>query len=335
MAPGPPSPKNILRIGVTVSLVGAFLAVLGPLAYVRHITDGWQPPSAAPERLKELSSLLFFSMLAFFTLYAEHALAERALRRRLNDLPGYLESLGCVAIVLLGAASLLYAAATSGPVLLPESIQQNLLVILCVYGEATFAITAIASVVWPARVRLARPYSVPTHPAPAGPAELAARACLRREVRAVRWPRSAAAAFVIVALVIAVTGLVSALSKPFSDVPVQVRGRIVLAPLGAIYMLMAAPFILFASFYRLAESYGSVFRSSATKLHAACTVLAVLEALRVYFVWMFTASWPAPHCITLDDLNGVFGFAFLSIVAFIWSVYSAREPAKPTLGSAA
>src|SRR5947209_17597925 len=111
MALRSPSPKNVLRIAISACLVGAFLAALASLP-----KPG--PFDIREVRLRELSGFLFTVAFAFLLLYAEHALVERVMKRALDRKLGYLESLGCVAIVLAIAASLLYSAATQGGLLL-------------------------------------------------------------------------------------------------------------------------------------------------------------------------------------------------------------------------
>lgn len=318
MAPKFPSPKNVLRIAISVCLVGAFLCALAswPKPELPKQSEGW---------LRELSSMLFSAMFAFLLLYAEHAGTERVMKRELNRRLSYIESLGCVAIVLAGSISLLYAAITGRVPLLPRVVHANLLLILCVYGEAAFIATVAWSYLNPESERSpSREHRVIT----SARSPLAADREAEYWSNFVRWPQSAARAFVIAATVFGVVGFTLVVTRPDWELPVAYYDRIAVVPAGLLFTVAAVPFVLFAGLYRIAETrYAAVFHATSTQLHMVCALLTTLEILRVYTVWAFSNSGSAPAPLTFDDLNGVLAFMFLTAVVFVWALAHSSERA--------
>jgi hypothetical protein len=308
----PPSPKNVLRIAVSVCLVGAFLAMLASLP-----KPG--PYGAREVRLRELSGYLFTSMFAFLLLYIEHAWVERVRKRELDRRLAYVESLGCVAIVAAGTLSLLYAAATQDGMLLPEKLQANLLLVLCAYGEAAFLAAVIGSYLRPAK-----PTAITTEAS----AVSSARAPEPQHAKIqsdwsqwIRWPNSAARAFAITGAAIAAIGLYFVWSKPAWLLPIAFYDHIGTLPAGLVFTVAAVPFVVFTALYRIAETrYNAKFRSSSTQLHMVCALLSTLEILRVYVIWAYSNSGSTASPLTFDDLNGVFALVFLTAIIFIWNL---------------
>lgn len=325
-----PSPKNILRIAVTACFVGAMIAAIAGMPRVLLPGDVWHPASAAPGRVHELSGFLLFSAIAFLLLYIEHAATERTLKRQLNPRLGYLQSLGCVAVVLAGTLSFLAAAAGSRP-LLPEAVHSNLLLVLCIYGEAAFVMNVAWTVVQKQRkLEQAIPADEQLVRAARGPVRRAGNiGYLRTKISMVRWPRSAARAFVITATLLAAIGLTLNLWHPLAHLPMQIRDQIILLPVGAPYVAAAMPFVIFAALYRIAETHHhATFRSAPTRMHLICTLLLLLEVLRLYFAWAISTSLTNPVPLNGNDMNGVFGFGFLSAVTFVWNLSQSRVHAE-------
>ena len=146
------------------------------------------------------------------------------------------------------------------------------------------------------------------------------------------WPASparlfeiAAAFFVVTELILAQAGFLGA------RLPVMEDEQITLVQITALWVIVAAPFAVFALIYAGIElKTGRIFEQSPTRIHFVCTLFAVLETVRVYLGWAETSVNPTPAVLTTPDFRGVGAFLVLALGAFIWNLVTskAKSPAS-------
>jgi hypothetical protein len=143
------------------------------------------------------------------------------------------------------------------------------------------------------------------------------------------WPSSparlfgiAAAFFVVIETFLLMAGVLK------SRLPVMREGQIQQVQIAALWLMVAAPFALFALIYAGLElTARRVFEQSPTRIHFVCTLFAVLETVRVYLGWAATTASPTPAELTMQDFRGVGAFLILALGAFIWNLVASK--AKP------
>ena len=146
------------------------------------------------------------------------------------------------------------------------------------------------------------------------------------------WPASparlfeiAAAFFVVTELILAQAGFLGA------RLPVMEDEQITLVQITALWVIVAAPFAVFALIYAGIElKTGRIFEQSPTRIHFVCTLFAVLETVRVYLGWAETSVNPTPAVLTIEDFRGVGAFLVLALGAFVWNLVTskAKSPAS-------
>lgn len=140
------------------------------------------------------------------------------------------------------------------------------------------------------------------------------------------WPSSparmfgiAAAFFVIVETILVKAGFLN------SRLPVMLDGQIEQVQVAGLWLMVAAPFAMFALIYTGVELKAErVFEQSPTRIHFVCTLFAVLETIRVYLGWASTTVGPTPAVLTIKDFSGVGAFLILALGAFIWNLVASR-----------
>jgi hypothetical protein len=290
-----PSPKNLLRIAVLTCLVGAFLAAM--------VAARGDVLSEAVQRLRQLSGFLFSSIFPFALFYIEYQVVQGLTQRELDLRWGYIQTVGCWAILLTGTLSLLSGAFVSGSLLLSSSLQERLFLYLCIFGQVVF----LVNVVWSYMHELA-----PHAPRLRGD----------RPTATWGWPRSPARLFAIAAMVIAAIGLVSlAFGWPRISVPVVLYGEFSVLPAGDFLLVFALPFALFSLAYGAFEQRGREFPQFGIRIHFACTLVIVLELLRVYARWTMSLASRMADAVTFEDFRGTLTLVALSCVAFTWNVW--------------
>ena len=144
---------------------------------------------------------------------------------------------------------------------------------------------------------------------------------------ALAWPRSPAVLFGLTALFFAVMGTICASPRILNNrFPIVRHGEITHVLAGYLVLPLAVPFAVFALMYSAFELKDSrVFQESATRIHLVCTVLAIVEAIRVYMSWAVTTGNNSPGTITGRSFGGAVAFLGLSVAAFAWNVYTSRR----------
>jgi len=140
------------------------------------------------------------------------------------------------------------------------------------------------------------------------------------------WPSSpaqlfgiAATFFVVIETILVMAGFLK------SRLPVMQDGQIKQVQIATLWLIVAAPFALFALIYAGIELKAErVFEQSPTRIHFVCTLLAVLESVRVYWGWAATTVSPTPAALTIQDFSGVGAFLTLAVAAFIWNLVTSK-----------
>jgi hypothetical protein len=141
------------------------------------------------------------------------------------------------------------------------------------------------------------------------------------------WPRSpavlfgiAAGFFVFMGIIFINTGLLA------TKLPVVQNGEITHILSGYLWLPIALPFGLFAMAYAGFEiGAGREFDESRTRIHFVCTLLAVLETIRVYMSWATTTGNVSPEIITSNSFGGAIAFLTLAFSAFVWNLFTSKR----------
>ena len=132
----------------------------------------------------------------------------------------------------------------------------------------------------------------------------------------------AAAFFVFMGIIFVNTGLLA------TKLPVVQNGEVTHVLAGYLWLPIALPFGLFALVYAGLEiGTGWKFDESTTRIHFVCTLLAVLETIRVYMSWATTTGNVSPEIITSKNFGGTTAFLILALGAFVWNLYASRRKA--------
>jgi hypothetical protein len=131
-----PAPKTLLRILVNFCLVGWGAAAIYRVSHVGPGYDrlGW---------VHELTVLFSFGLLSFALFLGEYHLVQRLSRRELNPTWGYVQSLGCLLLLLCGIASIYYYRAT--PLAhYGSAFTDQILKLILIFGHIAF----LGNVLW-------------------------------------------------------------------------------------------------------------------------------------------------------------------------------------------
>ncbi len=131
-----PAPKTLLRIFVNFCLVGWGASAIYQVSHVGPGYDrlGW---------VHELTVFFFFGLLSFALFLGEYHLFQRLSGRELNPTWGYVQSLGCLLLLLCGIASIYYDRAT--PLThYGSAFTDRILQLILVFGHIVF----LGNVLW-------------------------------------------------------------------------------------------------------------------------------------------------------------------------------------------
>lgn len=324
---GFPSPKKLLHYVCFFCLV-----VWGGST----ITIASHVGSVAPwfESVRQLAMLSFFGMLTFGFFYIEFAVVERVVGGELNETLGHLQVVGSAALFLAGVVINVAALISNNPQFVGNGWSDSILLIICLLGEGLFLVNIMVTFVLArdaaSTSRQVIPITRPSAP-PARPAISAAQ----KVSAAFDWSRSPALIFGIAAAFFAFAG-VFLVAKSSARLPVMIAGALTYVSPGYLWLPLALPFALFAAAYWLIESFtGWTFDRQATRMNFLCTVLAAMDAIRIYWSWSIRSANVNSQLPGAADFFGVFAFIALAAGALIWNIWSAQNvPARtPSLQS--
>ena len=277
------------------------------------------------EWTRQLALLCFFGLLAFGFFYLEYVAAERLAGRELNEKLGHLQAAGGAILLLPGIVSDLVGIIANDPQVLPNSLGDTLLVLLCVLGEGVFIANVMITYVLgstAASAHVVIPISRKMTPAGAAVEKLAGH---------FDWSNSPTVIFGIAAGFFLVGGIFLAVKSP-TRLPLIQNGALTYVSPGYLWLPLAIPFSVFAVVYWFIEIFtGRRFDRSATRLHFLCTVLAVLDAIRMYWSWSVTTSSAHSQPPGASDLFGVFAFLALAVGSLVWNILASSAPHPGTV----
>lgn len=132
-----PSPKTVLRMLINICLVG-----FGAVAIVQAARIG--PGHRRLEWMHDLSMLFLFALVAFALFFAEYQLVQGITKRDLNLALGYIQSLGCSLLLFCGILGIYYVNRKGRPQALDAGFQDNILLLIYVFGHVVF----LGNVAW-------------------------------------------------------------------------------------------------------------------------------------------------------------------------------------------
>ena len=141
-----PSPKTLLRILLNFGLVGTGICAIANANRVGagHGRVSW---------VHDLTIYLFFGLVAFALFFFEYQLVQGLTKLDLNLALGYLQSFGCLLLLLCGMWAVYY---NDGPGALQDSnspFPYNMLLLIFVLGHVVFLTNVVWSYVREARAR--------------------------------------------------------------------------------------------------------------------------------------------------------------------------------------
>jgi hypothetical protein len=319
--PGFPPPKRLLHYLCFFCLFvwGASAAVVAS-----HIGS----MAAWFESTRQLALLSFFGLLAFGSFYIQYTAFERFVGRQLSEKLGHLQVSGSAALFLVAAVGDFAALVSNHPQFAAIGRGDTIPVAICVLGEGAFLMNVVLTFV------LAKPPVAEAHPVipisrPATARAASPIAAAQKIASRLEWSNSPAMIFGMAAAFFVLAGIFLIAQSPVR-MPFAENGAILYVSPGYLWLPLAIPFAAFALVYWLIEIFrGWTFDRSATRMNFLCTVLAAIDAIRIYWAWSVTTSTVGSQPPGAADFFGVFAFLFLAVGALIWNIWAAQNaPAR-------
>jgi hypothetical protein len=288
-------------------------------------------PAPWLEWARALASQFFFGLLAFGFFYIQYVAVERVVGRELNLAFAHIQVLGGLALFLVGIVRDAAALILNAPQFGSSGLDSTLLFYICVLGEGMFLANVVVTYALPQGLATARPTPPVVRPAPQ---TRAVTSDLQKVAAQFDWSNSPAVLFAIAGAFFFVVGVVL-VSVASTRVPILRDGAISYVSPGYLWIPLAIPFAAFAVVYWLIEIFtGRTFDRSATRIHFVCTILAVLESVRVYWAWSVTAANLHVALPAVTDFFGVFAFLALATGALVWNIFAGGGRTAQTAQSA-
>jgi hypothetical protein len=315
-----PPPKKLLHYVCFFCLVGWGISATVVASHAGSVAAWF-------EWTRQLALLCFFALLAFGFFYIEYVAVEQLAECELNEFLGHLQVSGGAILLLVGVVVDISAMITNDPNFVSSGFGDKLLALICILGEGAFIANVVMTFALANRNTRARPViSISRKVAP--PGTPAAKA---REIAAqFDWSSSPAVIFGIAAAFFLLAGILLIVKSP-ARMPLAQNGALTYVSPGYLWLPLALPFGFFALVYRFIEIFtGRTFDRSATRLHFLCTVLAVLDAIRIYWSWSVTTANVHPEIPGAADFFGVFAFLTLAAGTLVWNICASSAPRPRT-----
>jgi len=311
-----PPPKRLLHYVCFFCLVSWGLAATVVASHVGSIAPWF-------EWTRQIAMLSFFGLLVFGFFYAQYAVVERATGRRLNEKLAQLQVAGGAALLLMAYVVYLAALISNDAQFAAAALGDGALTYIAILGEGVFIANVIVT------------YALAKDPSPEArqvipisrPAPPPSPTVKAREIAAkFDWSASPTAIFGIAAAFFLLAGIFLIVKAP-ARMPLMKDGVFTYVSPGYLWLPLALPFAAFAFIYWLIEVFtGRTFDRSATRLHFVCTILAVLDAIRIYWSWSVTTSNVHVELPGASDFFGVFAFLALATGTLIWNIRCSSAP---------
>jgi hypothetical protein len=297
--------------------------------------------SMAPwfEWTRQLAMLCFFALLTFGFFYIEYVAVERLAGRELNETLGHLQAAGGTALLLAGVVIDVAALISNDSQFFGlNGVGDTLLALIAILGEGVFLANIVVTYVLanqtaaPAQqvILISRP-APPAKPPAGTPIGTAQKIAERFD-----WSSSPTVIFGTAAAFFVLAGIFLIVKSP-ARMPLERNGALTYVSPGYLWLPLAIPFAVFAVIYWLIEIFTArTFDRSATRMHFLCTILAVLDATRIYWSWSVTTSNLSSQPPGILDFFGVLAFLALAAGALVWNISaSSARTARTAQGSPA
>ena len=303
---------DLFRISTLLCLLGAILLTTAALRTF---------DLEAADRDKTLAFLLLTCLLPFALFYVGHLVVQHRIGHELDPQLGYVQALGSLGIMSAAAMSIFLPTLTATFQPLSGWLQTYAWFFVLAFGEGVFVanVTRSSSVRAPAKQRVAAGASSVIAPRTQ---PLTARA----QTRTWGWPRSASATFAIAAVVLALAGWLFSSVNPGAALPATSGGRFSWMPASYLWLLAALPFAIFVVPYGVLEwKMRWSFAETTTRLHFICTLLVVLDLVRLYKDWAMSVASRFEPKVTAPDFLSTAAFVALSLGTFAWNIRNASR----------
>jgi hypothetical protein len=277
------------------------------------------------EWTRQLAMLCFFALLTFVFFYIEYVAVERLAGRELNETLGHLQVAGGALLLLVGVVIDVAALISNDPSFFGlNGLSDTLLAFVAILGEGVFLANVVMTYVLANKAAAPAQHVIPiSRPAPpiSTPQKIAER---------FDWSSSPTVIFGAAAAFFILAGIVLIVKSP-ARLPLVMDGTLTYVSPGYLWLPLAIPFAVFAVIYWLVEIFtGRTFDRSATRLHFICTILAVLDAIRIYWSWSVTTSNVNSQLPSVINFFGAFAFLALGAGALVWNIRASSVRAART-----
>ena len=317
-----PPPKKLLHYVCFFCLVTWGASAIAVASHVGS-TAAWF------ESTRQLALLSFFGLLAFGFFYLQYAAVERVVGQELNETLGQLQVTGSAVLFLAGVVVDLAALLSNNPQFAGIGLGDNILIVICLLGEGAFLVNVVMTFVLAQKTAgTVRPVIPISRPAPS-PAR-SPIATMQKFTSRFDWSNSPALLFAIAAAFFILAGIIQIEKSP-AHMPLMKDGALTYVSPGYLWLPPAIPFAAFAVAYWLIEIFtGWTFDRHATRMNFLCTILAAIEAIRMYWSWSIRTPNMDSHLPGPGDLFGVFAFLALAAGTLVWNIFAAQNiPARP------
>jgi len=298
-------PEKLFRIIVLLCLVGCGGSAIYVTSHVGSMEDAYI-------RARDLASYFFTAIWIFVFFYAQYRVVPRFIHRDLDRRIGLWHAGGSLALLIVGALSVLIPQAKS-------ALPSRLLFWITLLGESVF----IGNVMWsyvsgerevPVLPVVPSAKQTPEHVADDGPKNMG-------------WPKSPVKLFGIGAAFFAGGGLISViLNVPSFAIPVPISGQMHFLPYGCLWLTAAVPFGLFALLYKfLRDAQKLVFEESLNRIHFVVTIIAVFDLVRVFMAWEQALVSKMAAFYFGPEFEWLTGLFVLSAVVFVINIFKSAS----------
>jgi hypothetical protein len=322
-----PPPKKLLHYVCFFCLVCWGISATIVASHVGHMAPWF-------EWTRQLALLSFFGLLTFGFFYIEYVAVECLAGVELNEKLGHLQVAGSAALLLVAYVVDIAALISNDAQFLGlNGLGDTLLVFIAILGEGAFLANIVMTYAL-AKGSLASAHPVIPISRPAVPPRTPGFP-VQKIAERFDWSSSPTGIFGSAAAFFILAGIFLIVKSP-PRMPLMKDGAITYVSPGYLWLPLAVPFAVFAVIYWLVEIFtGRTFDRLATRMHFVCTILAVLDAIRIYSSWSTTTSNVNSQLPGVADFFGVFAFLALAAGALVWNIRSsAAPPSRPVLRSA-
>jgi hypothetical protein len=313
-----PPPKKLLHYVCFFCLVTWGASIIAIASHTGSV-EAWF------ESTRQLAMFSFFGLLTFGFFYIQYAAVESVVGRELNETLGHLQVTGSALLFLAGVVVDLAALLSNNPQFAAMGLGDNILVVICVLGEGMFLVNVVMTYVLAQGAAEVKRPVIPIS-RPAAPPVRSPIATAQKVAAQLDWSSSPALIFGVTAVFFILVGIFLIERSP-AHMPLMHDGALTYVSAGYLWLPLAFPFAVFAVVYWLVEIFtGWTFDRNATRMNFLCTMLAAIDAIRIYWSWSIRTPNINSQLPGAGDFFGVFAFLILAAGTLIWNIWSAQNP---------